>query len=48
MYLAAEILREQSGRLTVRNNPDGGATFTIWFPADDKPSAQPCTADGAQ
>ena len=34
LYLAAEILKEQSGRLTVRNNPEGGATFTIWLPAD--------------
>jgi signal transduction histidine kinase len=32
LYLAAELLREQSGRLTVRNNPEGGATFTIWLP----------------
>jgi signal transduction histidine kinase len=34
LYLAAEILKEQSGRLTVRNNPEGGATFTIWLAAD--------------
>jgi signal transduction histidine kinase len=34
LYLAAEILREQSGRLSVRNNREGGATFTIWLPAD--------------
>jgi signal transduction histidine kinase len=34
LYLASEILKDQSGRLTVRNNPQGGATFTIWFPAD--------------
>jgi signal transduction histidine kinase len=32
LYLAAELLKEQSGRLTVRNNRDGGATFTIWLP----------------
>jgi len=32
LYLAAELLKEQSGRLTVRNNPEGGATFTIWLP----------------
>ncbi len=36
LYLASEILKEQSGRLTVRNNPQGGATFTIWLPADEK------------
>jgi signal transduction histidine kinase len=35
LFLASEILKEQSGRLTVRNNPEGGATFTIWFPADE-------------
>jgi signal transduction histidine kinase len=34
LHLASEILREQSGRLTVANNPDCGATFTIWLPAD--------------
>jgi signal transduction histidine kinase len=37
LYLAAEILKEQSGHLAVRNNPEGGATFTIWLPADEKP-----------
>jgi signal transduction histidine kinase len=41
LYLAAEILKEQSGRLTVRNNPNGGATFTIWLPADENPSEEP-------
>jgi signal transduction histidine kinase len=35
LFLASEILKEQSGRLTVRNNPQGGATFTIWFPVDE-------------
>lgn len=35
LFLASEILKEQSGRLTVRNNPQGGATFTIWFPAEE-------------
>jgi signal transduction histidine kinase len=35
LYLAAEILKEQSGRLTVRNNPQGGATFTVWLPTDE-------------
>jgi signal transduction histidine kinase len=46
LYLAAEILREQSGRLTVRNNPEGGATFTIWFPADEKACTEPSAAGG--
>jgi signal transduction histidine kinase len=32
LYLASELLKEQSGRLTVRNNDDRGATFTIWLP----------------
>ena len=32
LYLASEILKEQSGRITVRNNPEAGATFTIWLP----------------
>jgi signal transduction histidine kinase len=32
LYLAAEILKEQSGRITARNNPDRGATFTLWLP----------------
>jgi signal transduction histidine kinase len=41
LYLAAEILKEQSGRLTVRNNPSGGATFTIWLPADEIPCGKP-------
>ncbi len=34
LYLAAEILKEQAGRLSVQNNPAGGATFTIWLPED--------------
>jgi signal transduction histidine kinase len=33
LYLAAQILKDQSGRITARNNPDRGATFTIWLPA---------------
>jgi signal transduction histidine kinase len=33
LYLASEILKEQSGRLSVCNNREGGATFTIWLPA---------------
>jgi signal transduction histidine kinase len=47
LFLASEILKEQSGRLTVRNNPEGGATFTISFPANESvcevlaPAAEP-------
>jgi signal transduction histidine kinase len=32
LYLAAELLKEQDGRLTVCNGPDGGARFTVWLP----------------
>jgi signal transduction histidine kinase len=32
LYFASEILREQGGRLTARNNPVAGATFTLWLP----------------
>ena len=35
LYLASELLREQAGRLTARNNPDQGATFSIWLPCRD-------------
>ena len=35
LFLASEILKEQSGRLTVRNNAGGGATFTIWLVAGE-------------
>jgi signal transduction histidine kinase len=40
LYLAAELLKEQMGRLTVRNNQnqDGGATFTIWLPRTELPA----------
>ena len=33
LYLAAEILREHGGRLTVRNPDGGGACFSIHLPA---------------
>jgi signal transduction histidine kinase len=36
LYLAAQILEEQSGRLTARNNPDRGATFALWLPASEE------------
>jgi signal transduction histidine kinase len=32
LYLASEIVKEQGGQLSARNNPDGGATFTLWLP----------------
>jgi signal transduction histidine kinase len=35
LYLAAELIKEQSGQLTVVNNPEGGATFRIWLPETD-------------
>jgi signal transduction histidine kinase len=38
LYLASELLKEQSGRLTVGVNPEGGATFTIWLPRSDRPA----------
>jgi signal transduction histidine kinase len=38
LYLAAELIREQGGRLTVCNSADGGACFTIWLPAAFPPS----------
>jgi len=33
LYLASEILREHSGRLTAANVEGGGACFALWFPA---------------
>ena len=32
LYLAAEILKEMKGRLTVCNLSEGGACFTVWLP----------------
>jgi signal transduction histidine kinase len=46
LYLAAELIKEQSGRLTVRNNDDRGATFTIWLPQQDRPASD-ASADQA-
>jgi len=45
LYLAAEILKEQGGRLSVQNNPGGGATFTIWLPEDAEQS-EPRSSSG--
>ena len=39
LYLAAEILKENAGRLSVQNNPAGGATFTIWLPEESEPQS---------
>jgi signal transduction histidine kinase len=39
LYLAAENLREQQGRLTVRNLTDGGACFTVWLPLAEVPAS---------
>ena len=39
LYLAAEILREQHGRLTVRNGPNGGACFTVRLPLAEVPAS---------
>jgi signal transduction histidine kinase len=37
LYLASEILKEQGGRLTASNNPNGGACFVIWLPRENEP-----------
>jgi signal transduction histidine kinase len=41
LYLAAEIVKEQGGRLTACNNPEGGACFTIWLPREDAAGPRP-------
>jgi signal transduction histidine kinase len=41
LYLACEILKEQGGRLTARNHPDGGARFTVWLPQPAVAQAEP-------
>jgi signal transduction histidine kinase len=46
LFLASEIVKEQSGRLTVRNNPHGGATFTIWLAAEEPTCGEPSPAAG--
>jgi signal transduction histidine kinase len=48
LYLAAEILKEQGGRISVRNNPEGGAAFSIWLPeagADTEETTREGTPD---
>jgi signal transduction histidine kinase len=39
LHMAAEIVREQGGRLTVRNSPEGGACFSVWLPRSAEPAA---------
>ncbi len=39
LYLAAQILQEQSGGLVARNNRDRGATFTLRLPEVDRQAA---------
>ncbi len=46
LYLAAAILKEQSGRIMVRNNPEGGATFSIWLPMAEPDVVAPHAAEG--
>jgi signal transduction histidine kinase len=42
LYFASEILKEQGGRLTARNNAGRGATFTVWLPErNGSPEAMP-------
>ncbi len=41
LYLAAQILKEHAGRITAGNNPDRGATFTLWLPEAEDEAATP-------
>jgi signal transduction histidine kinase len=41
LYLAGQILKEHAGRITVRNNPDRGTTFTLWLPVARDEAATP-------
>jgi|GEM_PF-826591 len=41
LYLASEITREMGGRITVANNPNEGACFTVWLPVEPKAQASP-------
>jgi signal transduction histidine kinase len=41
LYLASEIVKEQGGRLTACNNPEGGACFTIWLPREPGTGSRP-------
>ncbi len=38
LYLAVEILREHGGRLSARNNTEGGACLTVWLPVWKEPT----------
>ena len=41
LYLASEIMKEQSGRIKVQNNPREGVTFTIWLLAAEPDEEAP-------
>jgi signal transduction histidine kinase len=47
LYLAAELIKEQSGRLTVVNNTEGGATFRIWLPETDSVAGKDAVVRGS-
>ncbi len=47
LYFASEILKEQGGRLTARNNSAAGATFTLWLPEHNGSAAPPAGRDAA-
>ncbi len=47
LYFASEILKEQRGRLTARNNPVAGATFTLWLPEHNGSAAPPSGREAA-
>jgi signal transduction histidine kinase len=42
LYMALEMVKEQRGRLTVRNATDSGAVFTVWLPV--VPTLSPAAA----
>jgi signal transduction histidine kinase len=48
LYLASEILKEQDGRLTACNAPEGGACFTVWLqPANSESLAGSAAASAS-
>ncbi len=34
LTITSDIIRQHHGGLRAENNPDGGATFTVWFPME--------------
>ena len=46
LYLAAAILKEQGGRITGHNLPEGGACFTLWLPSVRTPETPPAKVGG--